>query len=124
MSKQIIDKYLTIDKHFIKQVDRSFPLKNKNTLYDVLKWWMIVSKSDKIGSSKLNGNTPLIHIKIVSGSYYINADTTKEGVKLFLSNKTNNPEWRLIANEKGVINKVTNHPKQQPIKGLYFYKKI
>ena len=124
MSIEIIDKYLSINKHFIKKIERSFPLKDKNTLYDILKWWMIVSKLDRIGSSKLNGNTPIMYIKLGSSLYYINADTSKEGVKTFLKNKTNSPEWRLITNNEGKVNKVTNDPNQQPIKGLYMYKDL
>ncbi len=121
VSQEIINKYLSIDQNFIKKIEKPYPLTDKQTLYNILKWWRIISKADTIGDlKKASGHTAQIHIKLGSNLYCINADTNKEGVGTFLKNKTNN--WSLIANENGRVNKVTNDPNKDPIKGLYIYK--
>lgn len=57
-------------------MNSSTSLKSKEELYGILNWWKKLSKSEIIGDlGKMNGNTPLIIIKIGSSSYYINADT-------------------------------------------------
>jgi len=122
VSQEIINKYLSIDQNFIKKIEKSYPLTDKQTLYNILKWWKIISKEDTIGDlKKASGNTAQIHIKLGSNLYHINADTNKEGVGAFLKNKEKN-KWSLIKNENGIVNKVTNDPNKDPIKGLYIYK--
>ncbi len=116
-TKEIIEKHLTQDKHYIKPCK----IDSKDLLYDILKWWINLTKHERIGDKNIkNGNTPLIRINIGSNKYVINADSTKEGVIMFLQNK-NNP-WILIQNENGVKNKITNNPAEEPIQGLYMYK--
>ena len=123
MSQEIINKYLSIDQNFIKKIEKSYPLTDKETLYNILKWWRIISKADTIGDlKKASGHTAQIHIKLGSNLYHINADTNKEGVGSFLKNKEKNNKWSLIENENGRVNKVTNDPNKDPIKGLYIYK--
>ena len=115
--QEIINEYLTIDQKCIKHCN----IKNKNLLYDILKWWKKLSESDTIGDlHKINGNTALIKINLGSNKYVINADSNKEGVAEFLNNK-NNP-WCLIDNDKGINNKITNNETKLSIKGFYMYK--
>jgi|TARA_B110000908_G_C10150480_1_gene401100 hypothetical protein len=122
MSDEIIKKYLTIDHRYIKNISSSNPLKSKDILWKILKWWKILSNSNTIGDlSKVNGNFPLIFIKIGSNTYYVNADSTKDGVKIFLAKKEN--PWVLINNDNGVNNKITNSLFKEPVKGFYMYKK-
>jgi len=122
MSQEIINKYLSIDQNYIKKIEKSYPLRDKQTLYNILKWWRIISKADTIGDlKKASGHTDQIYIKLGSNLYHINADTNKEGVGTFLKNKEKN-KWSLIENENGRVNKVTNDPNKEPIKGLYIYK--
>jgi len=123
VSQEIINKYLSIDQNFIKKIEKSYPLTDKQTLYNILKWWRIISKADTIGDlKKASGHTAQIHIKLGSNLYHLNADTNKEGVGSFLKNKEKNNKWSLIENENGRVNKVTNDPIKDPIKGLYIYK--
>ena len=115
--KEIIKKHLTDDQNHIK----SCTIDSKDLLYDILKWWEIISKVRTIGDLKIiNGNTPLIRINIGSNNYVINADSNKEGVFTFLKNKNNS--WFLIQNENGVENKITNNISEAPIQGFYMYK--
>ena len=116
-------RYLTFDQQFIKKMNSSTYLKSKEELYGLLKWWKKLSKSETIGDlGQMNGNIPLIIIKIGSSSYYINADTNKTGVEVFLKNKTN--PWNLISNRDAKKNKITNDSNHDPIEGFYMYKKL
>jgi len=116
-----IKQYLTIDQNFFKNTSLQNPFSKKEELFTILKWWKTLSKSETIGDlTKINGNTPLIKIKIGSSVYVINADTTKQGIQTFLSNKNN--LWKVIENENGIKNKITNELNEKPIKGFYMYK--
>ena len=111
--KEIINKYLTIDQNNIKHCN----IQGKDLLYDILKCWEKLSKSNTIGNLlEINGNTPLITINLGSITYVINADSCKEGVAEFLKNRKH--PWCLIENE----NKITNSETKLPIKGFYMYK--
>ncbi len=122
-AEEIKNQYLTIDGNHIKLMQKVNTLKSKDDLYDILKWWSIISTSQTIGNLKImNNNQKLILIQIGSSSYYINADSSKIGVKEFLSNKGN--PWKIIANENGKKNKVTNRLDDEPIPYFYMYKEI
>ena len=121
--KEEILRYLTFDQQFIKKMNSSTSLNSKEKLYSLLKWWKQLSKAETIGDlDQMNGNTPLIIIKLGSSSYYINADTNRAGVEAFLKNKTN--PWNLISNRDAKKNKITNDSNHDPIEGFYMYKKL
>jgi len=117
--QEIINKYLTIDQKHIKKMTPNNALKSKQDLFQILKWWKILSKANTIGEIIINGNTPTIRINLGSKNYVINADTNKEGVVEFLKNKEH--PWILIENENGIQNKITNNENKSPIKGFYMY---
>jgi hypothetical protein len=123
MSFEKIEKYFTSDKNFIKPINKTYALKSKDEFIEILKWWSIVTKSNTIGDLKqMNNNTPLVFLQIGSSIYYINADSTVTGIKEFLKHKKE--LWRIIFNENGVKNKVTNNNNEEAIPGFYFYKEI
>lgn len=122
-AEEIKNQYLTIDGNHIKPMQKVNTLKSKDVLYDVLKWWNKISTNQTIGNLKImNNNQKLILIQIGSSTYYINADSSKIGVKEFLSNKGN--QWKIIVNENGKKNKVTNRLDEEPIPHFYMYKEI
>ena len=91
--KEEILRYLTFDQQFIKKMNSSTYLKSKDELYSILNWWNKLSKSETIGDlGQMNGNTPLIIIKLGSSSYYINADTNRAGVEAFLKKQNKSME--------------------------------
>ncbi len=122
-AEEIKKQYLTIDGNHIKPIQKGNTLKSKDDLYDVLKWWSIISTNQTIGDLMImNNNQKLILIQVGSSGYYINADSSKIGVKEFLSNKGN--PWKIIENENGKKNKVTNRLDDEPIPYFYMYKEI
>jgi hypothetical protein len=108
-------------KHILKMNDDN-TLNSKEELFTLLKIWKL-TKGTTIGditNNQINNNTQIIKLKLNSTSYYINADSTREGVLRFLENKKN--DWRIIENERGRMNKVTNTTNKEPIQGFYMYK--
>lgn len=122
-AQDIINTYLTLDQKHIKPMTSSMFLKTREDFILLLKWWSKLSNSDTIGNlDEMNNNTALIILNQGSNTYYINADSKKDGVIEFLKNKENS--WHIIINENGVKNKVTNRLDKEPIEGFYMYKRL
>ena len=110
-------------KHILK-MNNDNALNSKEELLTLLKIWKL-TKGATIGditNNQINNNTQIIKLKLNSTSYYINADTTREGVLRFLENRNNG--WMTILNERGNMNKITNNEDRTPIEGFYMYKSI
>ena len=115
--QKIQDEY--IDNNYI----RKCKLNSKEDLFSLLKWWLKLSSENTIGDlSKVHRQTRIINLILGSNHYYLNADTTRDGVKEFLLNKQNS--WSIIVNQNGEKNLVTNSDTNNSIQGLYFYKII
>lgn len=122
-AEEIINQYLTKDGNHIKPMQRANALRGKDDLYDILKWWSKITTDQTIGNlTEMNNNQKVILLQIGSSEYYINADSRNSGVKEFLKNKGN--QWKIIINERGVKNKVTNRIDAEPIPYFYLYKEI
>lgn len=119
MTENLIDKNLSFKKQ-----KKSEPLKSKKDFFNVLRIWALFNNKDqkKTISKKSYGGQPILWIKTELGLFYLNADTKMEGVLEFVSNESN--DWHIIPNNRGKLNKVTNHPKRIAINGLYLYKEL
>ena len=126
MSAEQIKKIVSLmtpDMNYIRPIEAKNSLKNKDDFFDLLKYWFEKSNSDTIGDLKiLPKNYPLINIQIGASTYYINADSKKAGVEKFLEHKEN--QWKIIMNERGKRNRVTNKTDEEAIPHFYMYKKI
>ena len=122
-TKTIFKNHISFDQNFILKLSRENALNNKEDFLNILKCWMRFSKSETIGDLTIMiGRTPLLFLKIGSSTFYINADSKRTGVEEFIKNTENS--WRIIYNEDGVKNKVTNRKDEEAIPGIYFYKDI
>lgn len=122
-TKTIFKNHISFDQNFILKLSRENALNNKEDFFKILKCWMGFSKSETIGDLTIMiGRTPLLFLKIGSSTYYINADSKRTGVEEFIKNTEYS--WRIIFNEDGVKNKVTNRKDEEAIPGFYFYKDI
>ena len=112
-----------IEGNYILQMNDN-AIQSKKDLYILLSIWKnTVGKTiGNLENDNINNTTQIIQLQCNNSSYYINADTTREGVLKFLDNKKN--DWRIIKNEKGRRNKVTNTTNEDPIQGFYMYKVI
>lgn len=114
--QEISNKY--IEGEYIKPMLHSHILSSKKELYDLLKTWKIISNASTIGNLALfPKNKKIILLNIRDNSFFINADTTRNGVLEFLKNKDN--PWVITKKSKVVTNKIDS----QTIKGFYMYKK-
>ena len=98
------------------------PLTCKKQLYVLLTMWFQRTENlnDTIGDLDIhNKNVPIVTLNIGKRSFYINADTTRQGVEQFLHNKDR--DWNIIENNRGRENKVTNDPDNNSIEGFYMY---
>jgi hypothetical protein len=124
-TKTIYKNHISIDQNFILKLSRENALKDKEDFFKILKCWIRFSKSETIGDlTKMIRRTPLLFLRIGSSTYYINADSKRTGVEEFLNNTEESESWRIIFNEDGVKNKITNRKDEEAIPGFYFYKEI
>ena len=122
-TKTIFKNHISIDQNHIIKLSKENALKNKEDFFKILKCWLRYSNSETIGDlTKMTGNTPLIHLEIGSNNYYLNADSKRTGVEEFLNNK--DESWKIILNEVGILNKITNRVDSEAIPYFYFYKVI
>lgn len=121
--KEIENQYLTENGMHLKPINMENAIKELKDLYDILGCWTNKNPGPTIGDlSIMNKNKKLILLQIGSSTYYINADSRISGVKEFLLNQ--DKPWKLIVNNRGVRNKVTNSLDEKPIPYFYMYKKI
>ena len=83
--------------------------------------WLETNELTIGNGESLTGNTKWIFLNLNGSKYYINADTTREGILNFVKNHENNYPWMVIANNRNVYKKVSNDLNGKSIIGLYFY---
>lgn len=94
---------------------------SNDDLIKLLKIWLETNEQT-IGNGENNvGNEKWIFLTVFGNKYFINADTTREGVEIFVNNHEENFPWRVITNNRGKYKKVSNDENGYPIPGLYFY---
>lgn len=93
----------------------------KDELIKLLENWLETNELTIGNGESLTGNTKWIFLNLNGNKYYINADTTREGILNFVKNHENNYPWLVIPNNRNVCKKVSNDLYGKAIKGLYFY---
>ena len=111
--QEILNTY--IDGDYIKPMKWENCLKSKEDLYNLLKCWFKICKSESIGKNPI-GVAPIVLLQIGDKRYKLNSDTKREGVKTFLENSKLNNIW-YISESKRVSNDVNG----QNIKNLHMY---
>ena len=94
---------------------------SKDDLIKLLKNWLETNEQTIGNGENKVGTEKWIFLTVSANNYYINADTTREGVEIFLNNHEENFPWKVITNNRGVFKKVSNDENGYPIPGLYFY---
>ena len=94
-------------------------LTSRRDLVLLLKGWLQMTSSETIGDPNEGpGVRPLIRLQIGDKSYELNADTKREGVKLFLENEKNRITWSYSD-----TNRVSNALNGEHIENLQMYKR-
>jgi Zn-dependent metalloprotease len=94
---------------------------SKEQLITLLKNWLQTNEPTIGNGKNKTGNTKWIFLYLNDKEYYINGDTTREGIMNFVKNHEKNYPWVVIANNRNVYKKVSNEINENAIKGLYFY---
>jgi hypothetical protein len=101
------------------QLPRRLLVKGKTELVSLLRWWLSASGAPTIGIVGAFGNSPCLLIDVGGYRIALNVDTKRAAVETFVRQSAHNPEreWRVVANTKGIINKVL----PEPLPGWYAY---
>lgn len=102
-------------------IERETICYSKDQLVMLLKNWLKTNEPTIGNGNNKTGNTKWIILNLNGNKYSINADTTREGIKNFITNHEKNYPWCIIANNRKVFKKVSNDINGNAIKGLYFY---
>jgi hypothetical protein len=105
-------------------IERGKTCFTKEQFIELLKMWLVTTENtigDTVNNSR---NTAWLFLQIDNRKYYINADTTRQGIETFVKNHTNNYPWMIIKNNRGNFKKVTNDRNGNAIPYLYFYSMI
>lgn len=96
---------------------------SKDQLILLLENWLKTNEQTIGNGKSKTGNTKWIILYLNNREYFINADTTREGIMNFVKNHEKKYPWVVIANNRKVYKKVSNDINGNAIKGLYFYSK-
>lgn len=94
---------------------------SKEQLITLLKNWLQTNEPTIGNEKNKTGNTKWVFLYLNDKEYYINGDTTREGIMNFVKNHERIHPWVVIANNRKVYKKVSNDINRNAIKGLYFY---
>ena len=101
-------------------INRDTKCNSKNELINILRNWLRTNE-ETIGVGR---GIRWIDLNINGSVYFLNSDSTRFGIERFISDFENNNQWKVIVNNRGIYNKVTNDINGLPITGLYFYADI
>ena len=102
-------------------IERGTICYSKDQLVMLLKNWLKTNEPTIGNGNNKTGNTEWIILNLNGSKYFINADSTREGITNFVRNHEKNYPWVVIANNRNVYKKVSNEINENAIKGLYFY---
>lgn len=110
---------LTVDGH----LPQGLRVPAKAALIEVLQAWLGDSHAATIGDIGSFGGKPWIWIDLDGWTVALNADTKRAAVEAVVRDHRYDPNrpWRVVANRRGRINKVTPSPDGQPLPGWYAY---
>ncbi len=102
---------------------RGLRVDGKAELVNVLSRWLTESGASTVGDVGTFGGRPWLIIGVGRQLVALNADTKRAAVETFVRGSRPNPDrpWRVIANNRGRVNKVLPGPGPEPLPGWYAY---
>jgi hypothetical protein len=100
---------------------RGLRVYRKSELVELLGRWLAASRVATLGDVASFGGKPWVIVELTDRRVVLNADTKRRAVEAFLHESGDAPErpWRVIANQRGRVNKVLPGPGLSP--GWYAY---
>lgn len=95
-------------------------------LEHMLARWLAGSHAPTVGDVGAFGGSPVIVVRMAADEFVLNRDTKRAAVQAFLAEAARvggagNLRWRVTANNRGTINRVTYRADEQPTPGWYVY---
>ena len=105
-------------------VDRHSPLTRAAFDTSLSAWAASAEDLETVGDASQYGQTPWIYVIDDGHLYFLNADSTKEGVEEYLRVLLREPEtsWTLVTNNRGRRNKAAFGSDARVIPKLYLYR--
>lgn len=104
--------------------ERGDVCRSKRELVDWLESWVCMGDDPTIGDVGRYGGKSWLRIMLGSTGCHLNADTTRAGVLEYLGRAHRagaDLKWLVVANNRGVVNKVVPDDGGPAIKGFYLY---
>jgi len=74
-----------------------------------------------------HANAPWVWVKSLGNRYYLNADSTRDGVAAYIARvdaEGDSIRWSVVENERGRVNKAAFGEDREVIPGFYLYREI
>jgi hypothetical protein len=92
-----------------------------------LRRWLGYDPSDTIGGDQGYGGRAWLWVHEAGDLFYLNSDTSRQAVQRYvtlLDEASGDLEWSVVANRRGVLNKVAFGAANEVIPGFYLYRKV
>jgi hypothetical protein len=90
----------------------------------LLRWWLEQTDEKTIGEVEPFPGRPWVLVEAGSTRCHLNADTARVGVRRFLElvrQHGDDLEWRVVANQRGKVNRVALGPDAELVEKFYLY---
>lgn len=108
----------------IERIPRASAI-SRDAFHDLLaQWYEESAEGETIGDGSKYGGNDWIWVKFLGNRYHLSADTTRDGVRAYLSLLEAHPKmpWAVVPNERGNPNKVAFGPDRIVYPGFYLYR--
>lgn len=106
------------------QVDKGHVCEDRRDFVELLRWWLETTSEPTIGDLGSYSGRPWLRVRAGSTLCHLNADTSRAGVQRFLElvrEHGGDLEWRVVANQRGKVNRVAFGPAAERVKKFYLY---
>jgi hypothetical protein len=101
-------------------------VRSASDLERLLAHWLAESNRPTVGDVGSFGGSPVITVRLVADEFVLNRDTKRAAVHTFLdaarqAGGADHLPWRVTANARGTVNRVTYRTDEAPTPGWYAY---
>ena len=110
----------------LRQNTRESALRREE-FHEVLQAWLDDSFDDCIGDPRSHAGLAWIWVRHAGGHFYLNADSTRIGIRQYLHVVEENhgdPDWALQGSVPGIRDRVAVGDSHQVIEGFEFYRHV
>lgn len=105
-------------------IEQGHVCEDRGDFVELLRWWLETSDEAAVGDVGAFGGKAWVYVEAGSARCHLNADTARPGVQRFLElvkEYGGDLQWRVVANEKGTVNRVAFGPAAETVAKFYLY---